>query len=330
MVDCPTCGAAGARPTLEARDANLRTSPDEFTIYVCPSCGIGFTDPRAQRMDMATIYATGYPPYSSHSPPWYGRTETGRRIKGDLDRSAGYYALTNPQLARPETIRGEPGFVWEIGCGVGELLSRFQERGWRVLGLEPSARAAEIARAAGVPVEVGRAEEATPPPEKADVIILNHSLEHIANLDAVLKKCRDALQPDGTLVIAVPNFDSPGRRFFRGAWIHLDVPRHFYHFTPEALERLLARYGFRKQRVQYDNSLEAIVTSLRNMVRERSLEASTPREGRGAGGPSFAGALESTFSHLSVVSCISAPLIPFLWLTRSQLRASMVVVFNKA
>jgi SAM-dependent methyltransferase/predicted RNA-binding Zn-ribbon protein involved in translation (DUF1610 family) len=327
-VSCPSCGTPGARPRLAARDVNLRTSRDEFTIYSCSACGLAFTDPRVQRMEMATIYAAGYQPYISYAVPWYGRSSAGRRLKGALDRSADYYALTSPQLVRPERLRSEPGFVWEIGCGVGELLGRFKSGGWRVLGVEPSKDAADIARQNGIPVEVQRAQDASLPPEKADLIVLNHSLEHIADLDAVLRKCSEALQPDGTLIVAVPNFDSPGRRFFGGAWIHLDVPRHFYHFAPGVLDRLAATYGFRTQRVAYDNSLEAILTSMRNLVRARSLRNAELPSG-GASRRSILGTLESRVSRLSVVSCVSALLLPVLWLTRSHLNSSMVFVFRK-
>src|SRR5580658_11005771 len=66
-VSCPSCGTPGARPRLAARDVNLRTSRDEFTIYSCSACGLAFTDPRVQRMEMATIYAAGYQPYISYA-----------------------------------------------------------------------------------------------------------------------------------------------------------------------------------------------------------------------------------------------------------------------
>jgi SAM-dependent methyltransferase len=329
VVNCPLCGSSATTLALEARDANLRTSGEAFTIFLCRSCGTGFTDPRAQRMEMARLYPSGYQPYISHAPPWYGRSETRRKIKGALDRSTGYYALANPQLIRPEEMRTDPGFVWEIGCGIGELLGQFKARGWRVLGVEPSETAARIARENGLTVEVRRAEDATLPPERADVILLNHSLEHMADLDAVLRKCREALKPDGSLIIAVPNFDSPGRRFFGGAWIHLDVPRHFYHFTPEGLQQLLAKYGFRAQRLQFDNSLEAVVTSMRNMIRTRSLKVGPPPS-RGGGAMNIIERLEGRLSRLSVVSCLSAPMIPILEMTRSYLKSSMVIVFKKS
>jgi hypothetical protein len=47
------------------------------------------------------------------------------------------------------------------------------------------------------------------------------------------------------LIAAVPNAASLQARVFGPSWFHLDVPRHLFHFTPSALERLLENCGLR-------------------------------------------------------------------------------------
>jgi len=51
-------------------------------------------------------------------------------------------------------------------------------------------------------------------------------------------------------VLNVPNLDSPGFRLFGLNYTPLELPRHFYHYTPQALSRLAERSGFRVQRIQ--------------------------------------------------------------------------------
>ena len=43
----------------------------------------------------------------------------------------------------------------------------------------------------------------------------------------------------------MPNFDSLQARLFGSRWFHLDLPRHYTHFSARALEGLLSRHSFR-------------------------------------------------------------------------------------
>ena len=52
------------------------------------------------------------------------------------------------------------------------------------------------------------------------------------------------LQPNGILVIQVPNVSSMQARLFGNSWYGLDVPRHVINYTPEALGYLLREMGF--------------------------------------------------------------------------------------
>jgi hypothetical protein len=55
---------------------------------------------------------------------------------------------------------------------------------------------------------------------------------------------RRALEPDGVLQVTVPNWSSWQARVTGRSWLHLDVPRHLYHFDPVTLARLLRDSGF--------------------------------------------------------------------------------------
>lgn len=64
------------------------------------------------------------------------------------------------------------------------------------------------------------------------------------------------------LLVTVPNFGSWQSRRFRGAWFHLDLPRHRSHFTPAGLERALRAAGFEHPEVTSSTTADGLQLSL--------------------------------------------------------------------
>lgn len=60
----------------------------------------------------------------------------------------------------------------------------------------------------------------------------------------MIRSVRSILKPDGIIVIAVPNLASLQSRATGSSWLHLDVPRHLYHFTRSSITALLERDHF--------------------------------------------------------------------------------------
>jgi SAM-dependent methyltransferase len=77
-----------------------------------------------------------------------------------------------------------------------------------------------------------------------DAAVFRHSLEHVSDPVAALRRAGAALRPGGLVLISVPNFGSWQRRRFASRWYHLDLPRHRVHFTAPALVSALGRAGF--------------------------------------------------------------------------------------
>ena len=124
----------------------------------------------------------------------------------------------------------------DVGCGTGDLAAVFARRGLAgVYGIEPSRRAAELAREAGVEAVNGTLADAPWEDGNFDAIVFNHSLEHIDDPAEALAIAARLLRPGGLLAIAVPNFGSWHRRLFGSAWFQLDLPRHLQHFDRASL-----------------------------------------------------------------------------------------------
>jgi hypothetical protein len=71
-----------------------------------------------------------------------------------------------------------------------------------------------------------------------------HTLEHMRDIRSTLSRVSTLLHSNGRLLIAVPDRGSWQARFFGPRWLHLDVPRHLYHFDVPSLSHCLKQAGF--------------------------------------------------------------------------------------
>jgi SAM-dependent methyltransferase len=138
-------------------------------------------------------------------------------------------------------------------------------------GIEPSADAAEKARARRVNVYIGTISDVELEPGTYDAVVLQHSLEHTVEPLTDLTRARMALGPNGLAAITVPNFSNWQARRLRSRWYHLDVPRHRVHFTADGLRRLLERAGFEVLEIRTSTSAVGLPASLQYALLGRCL-----------------------------------------------------------
>jgi len=145
-----------------------------------------------------------------------------------------------------------PPRVLDVGCGSGQFLARLIPLGYEAHGTEFSEQTGLRAAAVrGLQLHVGPLRPDTYPARFFDLISIWHVLEHLRDPDEALRWCRDWLRPGGFLMLAVPNVSSWQAKLFRGAWFHLDPPRHLQHFDPVSLSQALESAGFRVIRVRH-------------------------------------------------------------------------------
>jgi hypothetical protein len=106
-----------------------------------------------------------------------------------------------------------------------------------------------------------------------DAVVIWHALEHFDDPASSLDRVRSWLARNGTLIVAVPNLDSLQARLGGDRWFHQDVPRHRVHFTPKGATALLARTGFKTERIRHvlieQNPLGMWQTLLNRLTKER-------------------------------------------------------------
>ena len=136
------------------------------------------------------------------------------------------------------------GTCLEIGCSIGTMLDILEEKGCETWGVEPSG-SADSAKSKGHRVIRDVFEKADLPNNYFDLVVMNHTLEHMDNPSEVLDKIHNLLKPKGLLFIDVPNFGSLGQKILGRHWPYLLPNEHKHQFTKDSLSELLQKAGFK-------------------------------------------------------------------------------------
>lgn len=129
--------------------------------------------------------------------------------------------------------------ILDVGCGTGDFMVACKKSGFQVCGIEPSKKAKEIVTSK---IKADLFDDLSDlNSQKFDVITMWHVLEHIPNLKDYISKLKSLLKPNGTLIIAVPNFKSYDANYYKEFWAAYDVPRHLSHFSKKTISKLFLK-----------------------------------------------------------------------------------------
>ena len=234
----PSYDVAVSSPVLESDgQAGVGTPPacawcrgplDEATPLPgrlrCPRCGADTTDPWPTDAELEAAYGNWYrPPTGRFAGP--GEAVL-RRLRG--------------RLAHRMDRIAPPGRVVDVGAGDGVLVDSLRALGRRAIGLERVPTRNDL-----------HANELTDLDGPFAAIVFWHSLEHLRAPGEALRHAAERLQPDGVLVLSLPNRDSWQARVFGDHWFALDLPRHLVHVPAPAVTRRLSEVGLRVERTSH-------------------------------------------------------------------------------
>ena len=141
-----------------------------------------------------------------------------------------------------------PKKVLDIGCGLGELLSIFQENNWDCTGIEFNEFAANYARKSFHLNIINKSIYEFASSDKYDVIMLWGVLEHLYDPVKILNKIHELLKNDGILVLEVPSGDSVLVRYYEKTSKSVDRiiegDRHIMLFSIRSFIEMTERAGF--------------------------------------------------------------------------------------
>lgn len=206
-------------------------SGEEFQLLHNTELDLLETFPQPQGEKLAEYYKSE--DYISH-------TDTKRNVLEYVYHSVRKIALKR-KLKLINSFNSEDKNLLDIGCGTGDFLETALKSNWRVTGIEPDDNARQIANAK-TDTSVFKTEYLEKlKPNSFDVITLWHVLEHLPNLENQIALFKSLLKLNGTLVIAVPNYKSYDAQYYKNFWAAYDVPRHLWHFSKTAIEKLFQK-----------------------------------------------------------------------------------------
>lgn len=211
-------------------------SKEIFDLYYDEKLDMLITHPQPSLENLGKYY---------ESVDYISHTDSKRSLFEKAYHFVKNIALKN-KLNLINELQPSKGRILDIGAGTGDFLSVAKENGWQTIGVEPSEKAKGIAKNKGVSfVE----QTSTLENHSFDVISMWHVLEHVPNLDNQIKELKRLLKPNGTLIIAVPNFKSFDAKHYGKFWAAYDVPIHFWHFSKKAIQQLFGNENMKLEKV---------------------------------------------------------------------------------
>ncbi|MFD2725796.1 class I SAM-dependent methyltransferase [Hyunsoonleella rubra] len=218
---------------LRLRDHSV--SGEEFELIKNSEYGFLETHPRPSEKRLAEYY---------ESEDYISHTDSKRNLFEKVYHLVRAISLQK-KLKLINSFPTEGKNLLDIGCGTGDFLQTALKNNWKIFGIEPNENARVIANEKTNNSVFEIDELLKFEPNSFDVITLWHVLEHLPKLEDHLNVLRKILKPNGTIVIAVPNYKSYDANHYKQFWAAYDVPRHLWHFDKVSLSKLIGTFGFK-------------------------------------------------------------------------------------
>ena len=231
---CRSCGAPLEHTFVDLGMSPLANSyikPEQLNCtepfyplhpYVCAKCLLVQLEQFSTPDDIFSDYAY----FSSFSDSWLAHAKT------YVEKITERFAL------------GKNSKVVEIASNDGYLLQNFVARGIPVLGVEPAANVAEVAKKKGINTKVAffgekTARALTAEGWDADLIIGNNVLAHVPDLNDFVEGLKVLLKPTGLITMEFPHL----LQLMQQNQFDTIYHEHFSYFSFLAVEKVFARHG---------------------------------------------------------------------------------------
>ena len=232
--DCRTCGSSDLLPVLDLGDQppanSLRSDPAEDLVAVplnlvfCGTCRVAQLTATVDPVELFARYV------------W---------VTGTAQATRDYSHKFRDQIV---TAHGDSGdanrFLVEVASNDGTFLRRFQEVGWKVLGVDPAQNIVDEAVTSGVPTrcdffDLGVAEEIEREHGPADVVVARNVIPHVKAIRSIMEGIAALI---GNRGIAAIEFHSANRIVEE---LHYDsiYHEHLFYFSLTTLSELCGRFG---------------------------------------------------------------------------------------
>ena len=196
-------------------------------VHVCTNCGFVFQNPRFSKKFYMEYYKKAYRDITlkTQIPPK-------DYLKDQKFRGQKLFNFLKPFLPKK-------GNMLDVGSSVGLMMLPFLNKKWNCIGNDPIKGFADYGKdTLKLPVEWLQSEDMILKKKSLDLIIIMGSLEHVHDVNVVMKKCKDAIKKGGILVLEARG-DPIGfsKNFFNQS--------HHRYFFKNTMELVMIKYGWK-------------------------------------------------------------------------------------
>lgn len=230
---------------------------DEFIYFECSKCGC------LQIAEFPKNIGKYYP--SNYYT--FKKGESSNFIKQILKRKRDEYALFKRGLIGKAIYRKYPNPLFDrisrigvtynsrildVGCGAGNLLYSLKDIGFKnLVGVDPYINGDVID--ADVKI-LKKTIYKLLDNQKFDLIIFNHSFEHISDQLETVVKVSKILSENGVCLIRIPIKTEYVWNRYDVNWVQIDAPRHFFIHTIKSFAYLAKKVGLLIKNITFDST----------------------------------------------------------------------------
>lgn len=144
--------------------------------------------------------------------------------------------------------------ILDVGSGSGDLLAKYCRSGFTNLqGIDPFLKE-EFISTNGKLKLLRKSVFEKQDPVSFELVMLNHSFEHMDEPQAVFQRLSELVKPGKILLIRTPVNKSYASKKYKINWVDMDPPRHLVVHSKKSIQLLAERNGFTVEQVVYDST----------------------------------------------------------------------------
>lgn len=245
MNKCIACGELANYKEYVVREMMFGTK-DQFTYLECSNCGC--LQIKQVPSDLSKYYPNNYYSYRENKSQFLKTFFVSLRDKHSIGMNNLIGSILVNHFPAPlylkvfKVINAKLDWkILDIGSGTGEKLLALKKIGFKnILGIDPYL-VKDIEYNNGLRILKRSLSEIE---GKYDLILFNHSLEHMEDPVSILKEAAQKLTDESLIVIRIPVAGCYAWKKYGTDWDGLDAPRHIFIPTKKSLKFLAEKSGF--------------------------------------------------------------------------------------
>lgn len=255
-MQCIVCGNFGDNKAFKIREMMFGTR-EEFDYLECGSCGCLFMIEPPE--DMIRFYDHEiYYSFNFRELNFFQKFIQRKRNEYCLFKKGFIGRIINKKLPNTnlESLRiadvHKKAKILDVGCGQGHLLYSLNDLKFKKLvGIDPYLKKEFMSENLKI---LKKSIFDMPNDSKYDLIMFNHSFEHMIDQIDVLNKVSRILSEDGICMIRIPIKSEYIWKKYGINWVQIDAPRHLLIHTLKSFNKIINKTSLKIKKIIFDST----------------------------------------------------------------------------